>query len=230
MFVVALIAWRSLLEVIRMVLCLCAMRHKSVEKLAQWHVLDFARSSVFGPSLYLVGIDWWRDVLLHKLLWWEYLLRFVTQILISKLPQMACGIFYFFVVQQSGMSTTGYVSLGTSLSSMLFVLFQSLQLRHSQGKKRASGDLSADNAAGSVAQSVSDAVQMVMMASEAASVGTDMSTSSVTNSMPLVLGSDVDVHHPARLPVNPVVNPVFTVAGGEVPFVLASADLVVALV
>ncbi len=125
--------------------------------------------------VYLVGIDWWADVVLHKLEWWDYLLRFVTQVLCVKLPQMFVGVFFFFVVAQTGLSTTGYVSLGTSASSIVFLFYQAAQQRYMQRKRakaalQVATPLPTDAAAGvdgSMIVAVGTAVEMVMTVMDA---------------------------------------------------------------
>jgi hypothetical protein len=122
-----------------------------------------------GPALYVVGVDWWQDMLLHKLAWWQYLLRFFTQCVFTKIPMLATVIYYFFVVQQTGLGVTGFVSLGTSGGSFLLILFQAGQQWHSQRKKRfgsgASSDMTSNNQS-RLARSVTIALELTLGVSD----------------------------------------------------------------
>jgi hypothetical protein len=51
---VVFIAWKATLELLRLAIILVALHRRSVTVLVQWHLLDFARSSVFAPVLVLV--------------------------------------------------------------------------------------------------------------------------------------------------------------------------------
>jgi hypothetical protein len=111
-FVLALIAWKLILEVVKVVLLVHVMRQHRIPAPHVW--TNVLKTSPFLPLLRCVGLRWQR-VLTYQSQHLDYIVSFVWQTMSLQLPMTVLTFVYYSTVLQTGLDTLGIVSLISGL-------------------------------------------------------------------------------------------------------------------
>ncbi len=120
--VVTLLVWRGVLEALKLAVIIASFVAGRI--VGREYVLPFLQSSPFLPLMGAFGVDWVGEVLRYQRTSKDHLRFFAVQGLLNVLPFLALQLYYSIQVQETGLGTLSYLSMGVS-----FVLVPAIVLR-----------------------------------------------------------------------------------------------------